>query len=93
MTGNIPSDNIDARSCNHCYSGKAISLTQSVCVFVALGTQHATLMYRIVICGLPCSMIIFHIILQMVQSSKKETLLILKYVSRYNNINSQQDVK
>ena len=23
------------RSCNHCYSGKAISITEYVCVFVA----------------------------------------------------------
>jgi len=29
--------NIEARSCNHIYSGKAMSITQTECVFVALG--------------------------------------------------------
>jgi len=28
--------NIDTRSCNHCCSGKAISITYPECVFVAL---------------------------------------------------------
>ena len=36
------------------------------CVFVcvALGTQHAKRMHRIVICSLPGSTVFFHIILQ-----------------------------
>ena len=33
--------NIGARSCNHCRGGKAISITYSECVSVALGFQHA----------------------------------------------------
>ena len=39
-----------ARSCNHCCIGKAISITQPecVCVFVALVIQHATRMSHIV---------------------------------------------
>ena len=36
--------------------------TTSVCVFVALGIQHAIRMHHIVICGLPRSTIIFQII-------------------------------
>jgi hypothetical protein len=32
---------IQARSCNHCCSGKAMTITQTECVFAALGIQHA----------------------------------------------------
>jgi len=32
--------NIETRSCNHCCSGKAVSITYFDCVFVALGIQH-----------------------------------------------------
>ena len=45
--------NTEARSCNHCYSGKEINITYSECVLVALGIQHAMRMRLIVICRLP----------------------------------------
>ena len=51
--------NIDERSCNHCCSGKAISITYSKYVSVALGTQHAKRVGHIVICGLSSSTIFF----------------------------------
>jgi hypothetical protein len=54
--------NIEARSRNHCYCGKAISITYYECVFVALGIQHAQRMHHIAICSLPRSTIFFHII-------------------------------
>ena len=38
---------------NHCYHGKAISITYSECVAVALVIQHAVHIYHIVICDCP----------------------------------------
>ena len=40
--------NIEARSCHHCSSGKAIGITYSKCVLVALVIQHAIRVRRIV---------------------------------------------
>ena len=48
--------------CNHSCSGKAMSIAQPECVFVALGMQHAMSTHHVVICGLPRSTIYFHII-------------------------------
>ena len=41
--------NIEARSCNRCWSGKAIIITYSECVPVALSIQHAKRMRRIIL--------------------------------------------
>jgi hypothetical protein len=67
--------NTEARSSDHCYSGKAMSFTylECVCVCVALGTQHAMRMRHIVICGLRHSTIFLHIISQTAGFSKKIT--------------------
>jgi hypothetical protein len=51
-TGHICITQHEARSWNHCCSGKAISITYSQRVFAALGTQHAERMCHIVIRGL-----------------------------------------
>jgi len=65
--------NIEARPCNHCCSGKVVSITQPecVCVFIALGIQHAMRMHHIVVCGLPRSKIFFHIISPKARFKKK----------------------
>ena len=49
---------------NHCCSGISVSITQPVCLFVALGIQHAMRMCHTVICGLPRCIIFFYIISQ-----------------------------
>ena len=54
--------NIEARSCNHCCGGKAISIAYSKCVFVAFVIQHVMVMRHIVICDLSGSTIFFHIV-------------------------------
>ena len=54
--------NIKAPSCNHCCDGKAISITYSEYVFVALGIQRAMRIRHIIICGLPGFSVFFHII-------------------------------
>ena len=56
--------NIEAHSRNHCYRGKAVSITYSECVLVALGIQHVMRMRHIVICGQSGSTIFLHIISQ-----------------------------
>jgi len=42
--------NIEARPCNHSCSGKAISITHSECVFVALSIQRACAILSSVAC-------------------------------------------
>ena len=46
--------NIEARSRNHCCRGKAISITYSACVFVALVIQCARRMRRIILSSVAC---------------------------------------
>jgi hypothetical protein len=46
--------NTEASSCDHCCSGKAISITYSECVFVALGIQHAMRKHRIILSSMAC---------------------------------------
>ena len=59
-------------SCNYCCSEKAVSITYSECVFVALCIQHAMRMRHIVICGTSGCTIFFHITLQKYEFRKKK---------------------
>jgi hypothetical protein len=52
----------EARSRNNCCRGKAISITYSECISVALVNQHANRTRRNVVCVLSGSAIFFHII-------------------------------
>jgi hypothetical protein len=55
--------NIEGRSRDHCCRGKAVSITYSECVSVALFIQHAKRMRRIILsCDLSGCTIFFHII-------------------------------
>ena len=54
--------NIEARSCKHCCSGKALIITYCKCDFGVLDIEHVMRMHHIVICGLPRSITFFHLI-------------------------------
>ena len=43
-----------ARFCSHYCHGRAISITYSECVFVALGIQHTKRVYRIILPSMAC---------------------------------------
>ena len=45
---------LEALSCNNFYNGKAIGITYSECVFVALGIQHTKRVYRIILPSMAC---------------------------------------
>jgi hypothetical protein len=51
---NVRKRNIEARSCNHCRSGKAISIAYCECVFVAVGIQHALRVHHIILSSVAC---------------------------------------
>ena len=53
---------LEEPSCNHYCGGNAQAITNSECVFVDLGIQHAVRMLYIVVCGLSGSTIYYHII-------------------------------
>jgi hypothetical protein len=70
--------NIGAGSCDYFCSRKAINITYSECVYVALG-QYAMSMRHVVICGLSSSALYFHVISQTARFSKRNFFLDIKY--------------
>jgi len=78
--GSVVQLTTEASPCNHCCCGKAIAITYSGCVSVALVIQHAVRMRRIVICGLSGLHHIFPDYLIKVTIFEKKTVLNIKYV-------------
>ena len=59
---NVGIGDIQGRSRNRCFRGKAVSITYSECVSVALVAPNAMRMRHIVICDLPSCTLFFHVI-------------------------------
>jgi len=72
--------NIQARSCDHCWNGKVISITYSEHVFVDLGILYAMHMHCTVKFGLTGPKIFFYIISQKHDFWNKKKLLNTKWV-------------
>jgi hypothetical protein len=62
--------NIEECLCNHCCSGKAVSITYSQRVSVALRIQHAMRLRHVVICGLSGSTALSHIFEKIIEQKK-----------------------
>jgi hypothetical protein len=80
------SRSIGARQRNRCCYGKAISITYSECVFVALVIQHGKRMHRLVICRLYGSTIVFRHYLINGKISGKNVIEHKMCVDSVNNI-------
>jgi hypothetical protein len=72
--------NVEALSYKHCCSGKAISITYSECVSVALDIQHAKCMHRIILSSLSSLTVSYYSTLPYNRYDFWKTLLKMKYV-------------
>jgi hypothetical protein len=71
--------NFEVRSCYHCCCNKAIRITYSECVFLALGIQHAKRVRRIILTFLACSDVPYFSTL----SHKRQDFRGEKYLEQY----------
>jgi hypothetical protein len=67
--------NNEARSCNHCCSGKAMSITYSESMSVALGIQHAMRMRCIILPSVACPAVPYFSTLSHKRHDFRKTLL------------------
>jgi len=51
--------NNEARSCNHCCSGKEMSIIHSEWVFVALGIQHVMCLRHVILSSVACITVLY----------------------------------
>jgi hypothetical protein len=75
--------NIEARSRTHCCQGKATSITYSECVSVALVTQHAKRMRRIILSSVDCPALPYFSTLSHKQHDFAKKLLNIKCASSF----------
>jgi hypothetical protein len=69
------SRNIEARSRNHFCRGKAVTITYSECVSVALVTQHAKRMRRIILSSVACLTVPYFCTLSHKQHGFRENII------------------
>jgi hypothetical protein len=72
--------------CNEWRSLRTIIITYTECVLVAIFVQHAMCIYHIVICGLSCCMLFFHIIWKTKRFSKniiEYKIIILNFCEKF----------
>jgi len=72
--------NTEARSCNHCCSGKATCIAYFECVFVALFIQHAIRMPHVILSSVVCPSVQFLFTLPHKRKIFQNNILNIKYI-------------
>jgi len=72
--------NMEAHLCNHCCGGKAISITYSECVSVALGIQHAKHIHHTILAPVACPALQYFSTLSHTRHQLQKKLLNIKCI-------------